>query len=151
MFVRLSSAAIAAVGFGDLSPMGLVSKVFCTIMVVCGLNVVSIGVQPKKPKPKRQTLTFFNSVNGNFSVNIGQFTSFQALDWLHKANSTVRECHCLHRLAHQLFATDSCHRSEQHCINSCRFRIHRAHSDNCKFANGTAGVCTALRIRACSD
>ena len=130
--------------------MGLVSKVFCTIMVVCGLNVVSIGVQPNNPKPKRQTLSF-NSVNGNFSVNIGQFTSYQALDWLHKANSTVRACHCLRRRACQLFATDCCHRSEQHCIKSCRFRIHRAHSDYCKFANGTVGVCTALRIRTCSN
>ena len=119
-------------------------------MVVCGLNVVSIGVQPNSPKPKRQTLSF-NLVNGNFSVNIGQFTSYQALDWLHKANSTVRACHCLRRLACQLFATDCCHRSEQHCIKSCRFRTRCAHSDYCKFANGTVGVCTALRIRTCSN
>ena len=40
-------AALAGVGIGDFQPMGLVSKVFCTIMVICGLNVVSIGMTPR--------------------------------------------------------------------------------------------------------
>ena len=40
-------AALAGVGIGDFQPMGLVSKVFCVIMVICGLNVVSIGMTPR--------------------------------------------------------------------------------------------------------
>jgi len=62
--------SITTVGYGDFAPKGIVSKVFCTIWVMCGLIVISI-------------------VNGNFTVNINQYTSFQALDWLSKANSTI--------------------------------------------------------------
>jgi hypothetical protein len=45
-----------------------------------------------KPRPKPQSslsVLSYILVNGNFTVNINQYTSFQALDWLSKANSTV--------------------------------------------------------------
>jgi hypothetical protein len=41
----LFHSVIAGVGLGEEQPMGFTSKVFCAIMVVCGLNVISIGGQ----------------------------------------------------------------------------------------------------------
>ncbi len=84
-----------------------------------------------------------HSVNGNFTVNIGQFTSYQALDWLQKGKSIVRALHPPSSSPHpldcylKLFLADCYNRSEQHINKSIRLRIQAPHSEHVRLAKCT--------------
>ncbi len=81
-----------------------------------------------------------NAVNGSFTINVNQYTTYQALDWLKRANADVRArlrasawCFFLTRPA-----ADYRHRSEQHVIWPGRVGLQSSHSG---FAGGELETC----------
>jgi hypothetical protein len=59
----------------------------------------SASVRNPLPPASHPNPLHCNAVNGSFTINVNQYTTYQALDWLKRANADVRA-----RLRHRLGA-----------------------------------------------